>query len=190
MFIAIEIEKRVKDRILEFLNHLKKSDLGIRWVAPENLHVTVKFIGDIDPIILPSLIESLENVASHFCPFTIQIENIGAFPATKKPRILYTGLGDREETLPRMVEEIEEELEKYGINRESKQYVGHITVGRTKSQKNIHKLIEFLHSDSDQFFGKECVKHISLIESELTPKGPIYRTLNRFTLHNDEYRNH
>lgn len=190
LFIAIEIEKRIKERILELLKHLKKTETDIRWVAPENLHVTVKFIGDLDPIILPSVAKSLENVASRFNPFRIQIENVAVFPKIKNPRILFIGLRDKEDSLVNIFEELEVELEAFGIKRESRKYVGHITIGRVKSQKNIHKLIEALNSDSACFLGQEKVNHISLIQSELTPKGPIYTTLKRFILYKNEHRNH
>ncbi|GJQ59877.1 MAG: RNA 2',3'-cyclic phosphodiesterase [Candidatus Scalindua sp. AMX11] len=190
LFIAIEIEKRIKERILEFLNQLKETDVRIRWMAYENLHVTVKFIGDVDPIILPSLVKSLESVASRCRPFRIQIGNVAVFPTAKRPRILFVGLGDKENNLVNIFEEVETEIEEFGIKRELRKYVGHITIGRIKSQKNIHKILELLPSYSDRFFGQETVNHITLKQSELTPKGPIYSTLNRFTLYKNEYRNH
>jgi 2'-5' RNA ligase len=190
LFIAIEIEKKIKERILEFFNHLKETDTYIRWVAYENLHVTVKFIGEVDPTILPPLVKSLKSVASHFKPFRIQIENVAVFPTARKPRILFVGLGDKENNLVNIFEEIETQIEEFGIKRELRRYVGHITIGRIKSQKNIHKLFELLPSCSDRFFGQETVNHFSLKQSELTPKGPIYSTLNRFTLYKNEHRNH
>ncbi|MDR4503434.1 MAG: RNA 2',3'-cyclic phosphodiesterase [Candidatus Scalindua sp.] len=190
LFVAIEIEKRIKERILELLENLKRTGADIRWVASENLHVTVKFIGDSDPVILPSLAKSLENVASGFNPFRIEIENFAVFPTAKKPRIVFVGLRDKENNLTKIFEAVETETEKFGIKRESRKYFGHITVGRTKTEKNIHKLIEILRTDSNHFFGQENVRHISLIQSELTPKGPIYTTIKKFILNKNEHRNH
>jgi len=188
LFIAIEIEKRIKERILDFLNHLKKADAGVRWVDSENIHVTLKFLGNIDAIMLPALIKYIDNVMSCFSPFKIQIGNVGAFPTVKKPRILFVGVGDKENNLLKIFEQLEKGIEEYGIKRETKNYVGHITIGRTKSQKNLRKIMDTLQSDSDHFFGQEKVHHISLIQSELTPDGPIYATIKKFQLYENEYR--
>ena len=188
LFIAIEIEKRIKERIIDSLNLLKKADAGVRWVACENIHATVKFLGNIDAKTLPALIKYIDNVVSFFSPFKIQIANVGAFPTIKKPRILFVCIQDKENNLIKIFEELEKGIEKYGIKRDTKNYVGHITIGRTKSQKNLRKLTELLQSDSDRFFGQEKVHYISLIQSELTPDGPIYTTIKQFQLYENEYR--
>jgi len=188
LFIAIEIEKRIKERILDYLKHLKKADTGVRWVAYENIHITVKFLGNIDAKMLPALINSIDNVLSCFSPFRIQIGNVGAFPTVKKPRILFVCIQDKENNLLKIFERLEKGIEEYGIKRDTKNYVGHITIGRTKSQKNLRKLIDLLQADSDRFFGQEKVRHISLIQSELTPDGPIYTTIKKFQLYENEYR--
>ncbi|MCP5006948.1 MAG: RNA 2',3'-cyclic phosphodiesterase [Planctomycetes bacterium] len=183
IFIAIEIEKRIKERILEFIKNLKNTDTGVRWVASDNLHLTVKFIGDVDPVILPSLIKSLDNVASLFRPFRLQIRNVGFFPTAERPRVLFVGLRDKENYLARIFEETEKAVEEFGIKRESRKFVGHITIGRTKSQKHIHRLKEAVHCNAERFFGQENVNHFSLIQSELTRGGPIYTTLKQFKLY-------
>ena len=188
LFIAIEIEKRIKERILDYLKHLKKADAGVRWVASENIHITLKFLGNIDAIILPALIKSIDNGMLLFSPFRIQIGNVGAFPTVKKPRILFVGVQDKENNLLKIFEQLEKGIEEYGIKRETKNYVGHITIGRTKLQKNLRKLIDTLQSDSDRFFGQQKVHHISLIQSELSPDGPIYTTIKKFQLYENEYR--
>ncbi len=182
-FVAIEIDKEIKDRILEFLNQLKKVDADVKWVASENIHITLKFIGYIDEKILPALNKTINDITSCLRSFSIKIEDVGVFPTLKKPRIIFVCARDKENNLLKLYEELENRLEVLGIKRESRKYVGHITLGRIKSQKNIPKLIDTLNSRSGHFFGQEKANYISLIQSKLTPSGPVYTRLKNFELY-------
>jgi len=181
-FIAIEIDNGIKDRLSEYLNQLKKTGASVKWVAPENIHLTLKFIGYIEEETLPDLKEIINNAVSCLDPFSISIENIGAFPNLKKPRVVFVCAQDKGNNLLNIYERLDKGIEKLGIKRDPKKYVGHITLGRIKSQKNISKLTNALNSSKECSFGLEKVSYISLMQSELTPTGPIYTKLNNFML--------
>lgn len=187
-FIAIEIENGIKDKISECLNQLKKTGADVKWVDPENIHLTLKFIGYIDEKILPDLNKIISNAVSNISPFSICIENIGAFPTLKKPRVIFVHVNENGNRLLETYEGINRGVESLGMKRESKKFVGHITLGRTRSQKNIYKLIDTMNSNTERLFGLEKVNSISLMQSKLTSTGPVYTKLNNFILNEHETR--
>lgn len=181
-FIAIEIDSGIKDKLSEYLRQLKKTDADVKWVAPEYIHLTLKFIGYIKEETLASLNKIVGDAVSCLGTFSIGIGNIGAFPNLKKPRVVFVCVQDEGDNLSKIYEKLDKGIEELGIKRESKKYVGHITLGRIKSQKNISKLRSALSSGTECYFGLEKVSSISLMQSKLTPTGPIYTRLNNFML--------
>ena len=181
-FIAIEIDKDIKDKLSEFINKIKKTDADVKWVAPENIHLTLKFIGYIEENVIPDLNKIIKDAIFNLSSFDIDIENVGAFPNLKKPRVVFVCVQDKGDTLLKIYEKLNRGVEKLGIKPDSKKFAGHITLGRIKSQKNLSRLANALNSDTECFFGREKVNHISLMQSNLTPGGPIYERLNTFKL--------
>jgi 2'-5' RNA ligase len=181
-FVAIEINKEIKNKLSEFLTQLKKIDADVKWVACENIHLTLKFLGHIGENILPALNKIINDAASCLSPFDINIENVGAFPSLKKPRVIFVCAQDKGNNLLKIYEKLDKGMEELGIKQDAKKYVGHITLGRIKSRKNISALIDALNSGTGYFFGQEKVNYISLMQSKLTPKGPIYTRLKNFTI--------
>ena len=181
-FVAIEINKEIKNKLSEFLTQLRKIDADVKWVACENIHLTLKFLGHIGENILPALNKIIDDAVSCFRPFDINIENVGAFPSLKKPRVIFVCAQDKGNNLLKIYEKLDKGMEELGIKQDAKKYVGHITLGRIKSRKNIPALIDALNSGTGYFFGQEKVNYISLMQSKLTPKGPIYTRLKNFTI--------
>ncbi len=181
-FIAIGIDSEIKDRLSEYLSKLKRTGADIKWVAPENIHLTLKFIGYIEKESLINLNKIINDAVSGIGPFSISIGNIGAFPDLKKPRVVFVCVEERGNNLLRIYERLNKGVEQLGIKKESKKYVGHITLGRVKSQKNISKLKNALNSGTEYCFGLEKVTSLSLMQSRLTSTGPIYTRLNNFIL--------
>ncbi|MCP4270139.1 MAG: RNA 2',3'-cyclic phosphodiesterase [Candidatus Brocadiaceae bacterium] len=181
-FIAIEIDSEIKNRLSEHIDKLKRTGADVKWVLPGNIHLTLKFLGHIEEDTLPGLNKIVSDAASSLKSFNISIGNISAFPSRKRPRIVYACVEDKENILLKLHENLNNGVEKLGIKKESKKYIGHITLGRIKTQKNIFKLTTALKSESECFFGHEKISYLSLMQSQLTPKGPIYTKLNNFLL--------
>ena len=182
VFIAIEINSEIKDKLSEYLSKLKMTGADVKWVSPENIHLTLKFIGYIEKEALTNLNEIINDAVSGIDPFSISISNIGAFPSLNKPRVVFACVQERGNNLLRIYEKLDKGVGQLGIKKESKKYVGHITLGRVKSQKNISKLKNTLNVGAECFFGREKVTSLSLIQSRLTPTGPLYTRLNNFIL--------
>tara|TARA_B100001964_G_scaffold52164_1_gene59006 strand:- start:483 stop:1046 length:564 start_codon:yes stop_codon:yes gene_type:complete len=182
VFIAIEINSEIKDKLSEYLSKLKMTGADVKWVSPENIHLTLKFIGYIEKEALTNLNEIINDAVSGIDPFSISISNIGAFPSLNKPRVVFACVYECGNNLLRIYEKLDKGVGQLGIKKESKKYVGHITLGRVKSQKNISKLKNTLNVGAECFFGREKVTSLSLIQSRLTPTGPLYTRLNNFIL--------
>lgn len=182
VFISIEIDSEIKKKLSEYMSMLKRTGADVKWISPENIHLTLKFIGNIEKDSLIDLNKIINDAVSCTGPFSISIGNIGAFPSLKKPRVVFVCVQEKGNDLLQIYEKLNKGVERLGIVKESKKYVGHITLGRVKSQKNISKLKEMLNSERECCFGFEKVTSLSLIQSKLTPTGPIYKRLNNFIL--------
>ena len=181
VFIAIEIDSEIKNKLSEYLSRLKRTGADVKWVSPENIHLTLKFIGYIEKEALVDLNKVVNDAVSNIA-FSISIGDIGAFPSLNKPRVVFVCAQKRGNNLLNIYERLDKGVESLGIKKESKKYVGHITLGRVKSQRNISRLINTLNSGAEYYFGCEKVTSLSLIQSKLTPTGPFYTRLNNFIL--------
>ncbi len=181
-FIAIEIGSEIKRRASECVDKLKRTGADVKWVESGNIHLTLKFLGNIEEGTLPGLNEIISGVVSKRESFNISIENIGAFPSLKRPRVIYVCVGEKGNNLLSLYEDLNKRIGELGIKEESRKYVGHITLGRIRTKRNISELTTALKSETVCFFGIERVSCLYLVQSQLTPQGPFYTKLNNFLL--------
>jgi 2'-5' RNA ligase len=172
-FIAIGIPVQLQRNIGECIEILKKHDADIKWVAPENLHLTLKFLGNTPDVLLPKIRESLAAVVSTYTPFYIKIYGTGVFPDKKHPRVIWTGLQDAD-GMKNLQEGVESSMALLGFKREDREFNPHLTLGRVRSQGRMIRLVEELETFEEKEFGTVPVDRILLMRSELTPKGPKY----------------
>jgi len=169
-FIAIDLPEEIKSKIAELEDDLKRCDLAFRWVRPENLHLTLKFLGNIDQEQISKIKEAITKISGKFTAFQVSLSDFGFFPNERKPRIFFVNI-DKEELLKSIARELEEELEPLGFDKENR-FKSHITLARIKDLKNIDGLkpkIENIQLDE-----KFLIRAIILYESTLTKEGPIY----------------
>lgn len=184
-FIAITLPKEIKDRLSAIQEELKNTGAEVKWVKPENIHLTLKFLGEIDEKKLEKIIQATEEAVKDKKPFLAHLGSIGAFPNINFPRVIWLGIeaGDRE--TKEIAKGLEDKIAKLGIPKEDRPFSSHITIGRTKSGIHRDKLVGTLKKIADDF-GKENlefqVKAITLFKSTLTPKGPIYQALKEANL--------
>lgn len=180
-FIAIELSRGIQDKLNALEDKLNFGSPDVKWVKPENIHLTLKFLGETDEKKLGPIKEALNKSAQRFKVFTLEISHLGAFPSLGSPRVIWVGT-DNNNSILEMVKILDEELEKFGFPKEKRDFQPHLTLGRARSPKNINILKDSLGKNSDFNAGILEVRHISLIESRLTPSGPIYTTLDNIGL--------
>jgi 2'-5' RNA ligase len=175
-FIAVELDKPVKDALSRLQSELKKSEADVKWVFPENIHLTLKFLGEVKEEKIPKIIQSLKKIARAVNSFRAEINTIGAFPNTKSPRAIWTGIEQGKENLLRLAELIEDAAAKLGFPKEERKFSAHVTIGRVRSPKNKAALSEAMQRLKFDALS-QTVNSVILFKSTLTPKGPIYEKL-------------
>lgn len=177
-FVAVEIPENLRKGIENVLSELD-SIKGIKAVQPSNVHVTLKFLGDVKTSRVPAIVERLESVKSS--PFMCKIEKVGVFPSPSRPRVIWLGLEGEFDDLHKQVENA---LEGMDFKKDKREYTSHATIGRVKFLKGEQKqlLKDFLQKYEDGRFGEFEVTSFKLKKSTLTPKGPIYETLHEVSL--------
>lgn len=175
-FIAIDITEDIRRDLNEIIDRLKKYDTDVKWVPVENIHITLKFLGNTPEKLLPKIKEKLFNIVLSYKPFYITIYGTGVFPNRKYPRVIWIGVDDSE-TLKRLYLDIENTMVSLGFKKENKKYNPHLTIGRVHSQRGIMNLINVLDTLKDKNFGNIHIKQIKLMKSELKPQGAIYSSL-------------
>jgi len=182
VFISIDINNDLKQKLSETQYQLTSLNCDIKWVEKENLHFTLKFIGEINEIELRNIKLVLRKLLIDKLTFTISIENLGTFPEKQSPRIIWAGVNKGKDQLCFLSKIINDELEKIGIKREAREFIPHLTLGRIRSKYNIDKLTTKINEISNSYFGESVVNKIILMQSILTQKGPIYTSIEEYNL--------
>jgi 2'-5' RNA ligase len=178
-FISIDI--RCNEKILNLIDELKKSDAIIKIVEPENIHLTLKFLGDIYDKNVIEIEDILKNSISGIKPFQFNLEGVGIFPNQNYIKIIWIGIKNSE-ILEELSKRINHKINLLIPNIKSQKFLPHITICRVKSAKNKEKLLEIVNKYKDYKFMNIKVNSINLKKSELTSKGPIYSDIKRINL--------
>ena len=169
-FIAIDLPEKIKNKIAELENDFKKCNLTFKWVKPENLHLTLKFLGDISQEQVSKVKEAITKISGKFAAFKANFNGFGFFPNARKPRVFFISI-DKEELFKSIASELEKELETLGFDKKNR-FKSHITLARIKDLKNIESLTEKIkNTQLDEEFPADT---IILYKSTLTKEGPIY----------------
>ena len=179
-FLAIDLDDDLKPKINDIIKEFKKIDTRIKYVDLANLHLTLKFFGDIDVEGIGLLEEKISNVVSEFKPFDIEIKSCGAFPNNNHIKVIWVGIDD-DRLLKELHDKLDVEFSKLGFDKDKK-FSSHLTIGRMKSAKNKDKVKSAIESFGDVDIGSMKVEKITLKKSTLTPSGPIYEDIREFIL--------
>lgn len=183
-FIAIELPQNITNFLAEAQKALQKSQADVKWVARENLHLTLKFLNDISEEEENKIIDIIKTTAQQYAIFKTALQDLGAFPNEKNLRIIWAGLGNQEQ-FRKIAKELEEKINKLGIPKEERSFKAHITIGRIKSNKNLSALSESLLENASLFKNSNNVfeiRKITLFKSTLLQDGPLYERLYEASL--------
>jgi len=178
-FIAFDMEN---EQLLSRLAAAQKLlvDIGadLKLVAPQNIHVTIRFLGDISPSLVDKVYEAMKNVK--FNPFSIQLRGLGVFPSLNYARVVWAGMTDGVEQLKSIFTQLEPEIRALGFPADAYGFSPHLTIARVRSGVNKQRLAELLTKKADYEFGLIKADCLRLKRSQLSPKGPTYSTLREF----------
>jgi 2'-5' RNA ligase len=180
-FIAIELPEKIKEEIGQLQAPLKKTGAFVSWVKPGNIHVTLKFLGEVPEEKIEEVSSATERAVEGVGSFSMSLKGTGGFPNLRRPRVIWIGTGSGGEELSRLAERMEQEMEKIGFPKENRKFSPHFTIGRVKSPKNIEALAGKV--ESTEFQTEEIqVTEVVVMRSQLHPTGAIYTPMKKVPL--------
>ncbi|MCS7192022.1 MAG: RNA 2',3'-cyclic phosphodiesterase [Armatimonadetes bacterium] len=175
-FVALELSEDVRERLKDLLQQLRQTKAAVKWVEPENLHLTLKFLGEVPESQIEEIVNALKSIAQATLTFSFTVCGVGGFPNLNRPKVLWAGVEASENlmTLQRMVEQA---MERLGFSPEERTYHPHITIGRVKAMVGIEEVKMILSKNLGTVFGVVPANHLTLFRSDLSKEGPTYTPL-------------
>jgi len=178
-FLAFDLENEtVRKRLAAVQKLLVQTGADLKLVEPQNIHMTIRFLGDIAPNMVEKVFEEMQKV--QFAPFDVRISGLGVFPDLRYPRVVWAGITEGADQLKNVFSQLEPQLRGLGFAPDPKGFSPHLTIARVKSGKNKAQLADFVTKNASYDFGAVRAECLRLKKSDLTPKGPIYSTLKEF----------
>lgn len=186
VFICFDLNVRTVSNLVLLQEELREpiAEIGgkVRWTLPENIHVTLRFLGETDDDMVFQIRSKLRGVAKTHPMVETESVGTGAFPNAKVPRIIWVGTGKGCDEIITLQEDIETSLEQLGIQKDNRSFKPHVTIGRLKTGKQKVNIEPILLPHTDKQFGVSLVKDFALYRSVLHPRGAIYQVIERFPL--------
>ncbi len=181
IFIAVEIPHEIREKIYKDLVPLRKTFPKVKWIRPENLHLTLKFLGEVSEKKLKVIHEKISDLSS-FKSFSIKFLGLGGFPNLSRPKVIWMGIDQGEEELSNIASYLESELEKVGFHLENRSFQAHLTLARVKDFREVKGFCEKASFFDKTSFASFSVNMVSLIQSSLTREGATYQCLHQIRL--------
>jgi RNA 2',3'-cyclic 3'-phosphodiesterase len=178
LFIALEIPSEIHNALAAFLKELQPIAPKTKWVRPENLHVTLKFLGETDPAKLGQIESTLKTVRSAK-PVTLEFRGLGFFPNEKRPRVFWAGMSSSA-NLRMLAADIDESMHQHGFALEQRAFAPHLTLARFNPPGLPATLGSTAKQHASRVFGSMTAREFHLIESKRKPTGAEYTTLKSF----------
>lgn len=187
IFVAIPLPESLLERLADVQYRLqgKVPHRSVRWVRPEGVHLTLKFLGDTPQDDIPTVQEALAVVARNAPPCTLTAEGLGCFPSPRRPRVLWVGVNEPTGRLQALYRAVEEAMTSLGYKPERHGFTPHLTLGRVRrgSSRNDEKQIsEAITGTTVDQLAEFTADRFALIRSDLKPSGAVYTTLATFPL--------
>lgn len=185
VFIAIELDQDTKAALSSLEEKLKISQADVKWVEPENIHLTLKFLGERDEKKIKQIVSALTKTAQSFSSYSSSISTLGAFPNLRSARVIWAGIDKGDNETKTIAANLEEEISRIGIPKERRAFSSHITIGRVRSFKNIQNLYMQLEDLSKKLSTQRLefnISELTLFKSTLSRQGAIYEAIARIPL--------
>jgi 2'-5' RNA ligase len=176
-FIAVELPAVTRRRLAEVEKKLMASGADVKWVPEQNFHVTLKFLGYVEPHRVDPVMAATKAAIADVRPFDVTLFGAGAFPKPARPSVIWVGVTQGAEELKDLAERVESAMESVGFAREARAFSSHITVGRVRAPKNLDRLKELIEELREEPVDTFRVGGVAVMKSDLRPTGPIYTPL-------------
>lgn len=192
-FVAVELDDLLRRKIADVRTQLERDRAAryVKWVAVDSIHITLKFLGDVESGKLSELQRAIATACEGTPPFTLTLVGVGTFPNTRRPNIVWVGAEGQIEIATRLAERINDACAVHGYAREARPFTPHLTIGRVKrdASPNDRRFIgEMIDRAQVEKLGELRVDHVSVMKSELRPTGSVYTRLMEIRLTDDGRR--
>jgi 2'-5' RNA ligase len=198
-FVAVELDDEHHRALRDLQTRLKRelaaakpagsaTARAVRWVAPDNIHLTLKFLGDVAAATMPALQQAIADACAGTPPFTLNLAGAGAFPNTRHPNVLWVGVSGEVERAAQLAQRIDDACATLGFAREERPFSPHLTLGRVQRDARPGErqwIGELIENASVGNLGELRVERVSVMKSELRPGGSVYTRLAEVRLTND-----
>lgn len=181
-FLAIELPEALRNRIGEVQKELKSTKADVRWVRPEQIHLTLKFFGNIEAPQIELITQAIEEEVRITQAAPIEVQGMGAFPSLNHPKVIWVGIKDEKKILIPLQQRLEQRLQRIGFELENRTFRPHLTLGRVRSNRGREELVRRMERHKEEGFGFFLLERVVLFKSDLTPQGPIYTALRELRL--------
>jgi 2'-5' RNA ligase len=182
-FIGVPLPPAIRDKLVALQEQFAETGVDVKWVEPENLHVTMLFLGEVDAREVLTVCKTVEGVTATTEPFAMRVASVGCFPNPRRPRTIWAGIEKGSEKLVELHDALEVPLMEQGCyRREERAFTPHITLGRVKGESDTRSLAEAMKQQADWFAGQMAVNEIQVLSSELKKDGPVYTVMSRARL--------
>ncbi|MEA3428688.1 MAG: RNA 2',3'-cyclic phosphodiesterase [Thermodesulfobacteriota bacterium] len=181
-FIGFELPEKIRSFIANIQEDLKSDGFDARWVKPKNIHLTLKFLGNINKDNAQKVGVAILKSAADYAPISLTAKGIGAFPGINRPRVLWIGIRGQIDVLVQLQKSLDDKLEGIGFPKENRPFKGHLTLARVKRQINQAKLINAIKKYGELDQESFIADNIILFKSDLKPTGAVYTKLSSVLL--------
>ena len=181
-FVAVELSETIRARLGDLIASFRSTGAPVKWVEPENLHLTLKFLGNLAEDNLSVATEIMKRCAEGIGPFDLTVSGAGAFPNLRRPRVLFVEAHDAPRAAAELARRLNRKMTRAGVRKEDRAFRCHVTLGRIRKPGPVHGLAEKLEGAGGESFGTMTVSRIVLMRSELTRAGPVYSPMARADL--------
>jgi len=184
-FIAVDTDPAIRKAARGLIDRLRQSGADVKWVEPEKLHLTVKFLGDVGADEIAEVCGAVEKAVADAAPFPLELRGLGVFPNVHRPQTIWLGAGEGDDRMAELAERIETVLEPFRFRRETRRYRTHLTLGRLRREgggTGVGELGRLLAELRGYEAGRMPVEELVVFSSELTRAGPIYEAMGRAPL--------
>ena len=181
-FIAIELPQPLKSRMDEVQRELCRTEADVKWVRPEGIHLTLKFLGSIRRDDVERISQSIAPAIAGWEPFEVRVQGMGCFPNPRNPRVVWLGMERGREMLASLQKTLEEKMAELSFPPEDRPFSPHLTLGRARSPRGRGDLARAIEKHRETEVGTFQVREVFLFRSELRPSGAVYTKLGEFPL--------